>query len=264
MSIRVHLLKNMIIKDKQEQENLIEAGKRFARIMTELRERIVSGVSAEALDDFVEQRIRDGEDTPAFLGYRSEGAPRAYPATLCVSVNDEIVHGIPNESEKILHEGDIVGLDFGLTHHGMIVDGAITVPVGKVSEESKRLIRATEDALAAGIKAAVPGNHIGDISHVIQKEIEKAGFTVIKQLGGHGVGKAVHEEPFIPNAGRAGTGPELIEGMVLALEPIASVGKSAVAFGPDGYTCRTKDGSRSAHTEHTILIEEHKARIITA
>ena len=198
-----------------------------------------------------------------FLGYTPEGAPRPYPATLCVSINDEIVHGIPNESDKVLKEGDIVGLDLGLSHDGIIVDSAITVPVGKVSDESVRLMRATKDALDAGIAAAKSGAHIGDISHAIQQEIEQSGFRVVRELGGHAVGDKVHEEPFIPNYGRKGEGELLTEGMVLALEPISAAGKAAVVVAPDGYTYRTKDGSRSAHFEHTILIEKDGARIIT-
>jgi methionyl aminopeptidase len=254
----------MTITNDKERENLIEAGKRLARVLAALRAKVAPGVTAEELDDMAERLIRDGDDEPAFLGYRPEGARRAYPATLCVSVNDEIVHGIPNESVKVLKEGDIVGLDLGLSHNGAIVDAAITVPIGAVSEEMKKLIRATEAALVAGILEAVPGNHVGDISHAIQKEIEGAGFSVMKELGGHGVGDTVHDEPFIPNYGRPGAGILLEEGMVLALEPIASAGKAAVVLAPDGYTYRTRDGSRSAHFEHTILIEKGGARIITA
>ena len=253
----------MIITTEKERENLIEAGKRLARILSVLRSKVAPGVTAEELDDLAEQLIRDGGDSPAFLGYTPEGARRPYPAALCVSINDEIVHGIPNESQKILKDGDIVGLDFGLAHEGVIVDAAITIPVGKVNEESKKLIRATEQALVAGIAQTVPGNHMGDISHAIQGEIESAGFSVVKSLGGHGVGFLVHEEPFIPNYGRAGAGMALKEGMVLALEPISSAGKAAVILAPDGHTYRTKDGSRSAHFEHTILLEKNGARIIT-
>ena len=188
---------------------------------------------------------------------------RPFPATLCVSINDEVVHGIPNESQKVLKEGDIVTLDAGLIHEGIVVDSAITVPVGNINEESKKLMHATENALAAGIAQAIPGNHLGDISHAIQEEVEQAGFSVVKSLGGHGVGDEIHEEPFIPNYGRAGEGILLKEGMVLALEPITSAGKSAIILAPDGWTYRTKDGSRSAHFEHTILIEKSGARIIT-
>ena len=253
----------MTITNDTERANLIEAGKRLAVVLDALRAKVVPGVAAQVLDDVAERLIRDGGDEPCFLGYTPEGARRPYPATLCVSINDEVVHGIPNESVKILKEGDIVGLDLGLAHKGVIVDAAITVPVGEVSEEVKKLLAATERALAAGIAQAIPGNHMGDISHAIQKEIEGAGFRVVKELGGHGVGDLVHEEPFIPNFGHPGDGELLSEGMVLALEPISTAGKAAVILAPDGYTYRTKDGSRSAHFEHTILIEKGGARIIT-
>ena len=254
----------MIVQDAQTREKLLEAGRRLARVLEALRAAVAPGVTAEELDDLAESLIRAGGDEPAFLGYTPEGAHRPYPATLCVSINDEVVHGIPNESRKTLKEGDIVGLDLGLVHEDIIVDAACTVPVGQVDELSKKLLRATEGALAAGIAEALPGNHVGDISHAIGAAIERAGFSVVKSLGGHGVGERVHEEPFIPNYGRAGAGPLLVEGMVLALEPISSVGVAAVTIAPDGYTYRTKDGSRSAHFEHTILIEKSGARIITA
>ncbi len=253
----------MTIQNDTERANLIEAGRRLAAVLEALRMKVAPGVTSEELDDLAEQLIRGGGDEPSFLGYTPEGAHRAYPAALCVSINDEVVHGIPNESVKTLKEGDIVGLDLGLTHKGIVVDAAITVPVGQVDEESKRLLAATEQSLMAGVRAAVPGKHIGDISHAIQEEIEHAGFKVVKELGGHGVGDVVHEEPFIPNYGRVGEGAILSEGMVLALEPISSAGKAAVTLAPDGYTYRTKDGSRSAHFEHTILIEKDGARIIT-
>jgi methionyl aminopeptidase len=253
----------MTIKNDEQRANLIEGGKRLAAVLQALKEKVAPGVTAEELDDLAEKIIRDGGDEPCFLGYTPEGANRPYPATLCVSINNEVVHGIPNESVKVLKEGDIVGLDLGLTHNGVIVDAAITVPVGEVDEITKKLLTATEQALTSGIKQAKVGNRIGDISSAIQKEIEEAGFKVVRELGGHGVGDHVHEEPFIPNFGHAGTGPELVEGMVLALEPISTAGKASVVLSPDGYTYRTKDGSRSAHFEHTILIEKAGARIIT-
>lgn len=253
----------MIIKNDIERANLIEGGKRLAVVLAALRAKVAPGVTTEELDDLAERMIVDGGDEPCFLGYTPEGSGRAYPATLCVSINDDVVHGIPNESVKTLKEGDIVGLDLGLRHEGIVVDSAITVPVGKISEEVKKLLYATEAALAAGIAAAIPGNHVGDIGYAIQKEIEGAGFVVIKELGGHGVGDLVHEEPFIPNFGKPGRGELLEEGMVLALEPISSAGKAAVMIAPDGYTFRTKDGSKSAHFEHTILLEKDGARIIT-
>ncbi|HUY62551.1 MAG TPA: type I methionyl aminopeptidase [Candidatus Paceibacterota bacterium] len=253
----------MTITDARERDTLIEAGRRLARVLAALREAIRPGVTAEALDDLAERLIRDGGDEPAFLGYTPEGSPRPYPATLCVSVNDEVVHGIPNEGVKTLKDGDIVGLDLGLVHDGIVVDAATTVPVGNVDGATRKLLAATEAALGAGIAAARPGAHVGDISHAIQEEIEGAGFAVVKPLGGHGVGDRVHEEPFIPNFGKPGAGPALVEGMVLALEPISSAGKGSVTLAPDGYTYRTKDGSRSAHFEHTILIEQGGARVVT-
>ena len=253
----------MTITNDTQWANLIEGGKRLAVVLKALRVKAVPGVTTEELDDLAEQMIRAGGDEPSFLGYTPEGARRPYPAALCVSINNEVVHGIPNESVKTLKEGDIVGLDLGLTHEGVVVDAAITVPVGNVDEETKKLLVATERALTAGIKNAVPGNHVGDISSAIQKEIEGACFKVVKELGGHGVGDMVHEEPFIPNFGHPGTGELLQAGMVLALEPISTAGKAAVTLAPDGYTYRTKDGSRSAHFEHTILIQKGGARIVT-
>jgi methionyl aminopeptidase len=254
----------MTITSESEKASLIEGGKRLAKILKALEAKVAPGTTSQELDDLAEAMIRDGGDEPCFLGYTPEGAHRPYPATLCVSINDEIVHGIPNEEVKTLKSGDIVGLDLGLAHDGIIVDAAVTVPVGAVDEETKKLLAATKEALAAGISQAVPGNRIGDISHAIQKEIERAGFTVVKELGGHGVGNRVHEEPFVPNFGRPGMGELLQEGMVLALEPISTAGKAAVILSNDGYTFRTKDGSRSAHFEHTILIEKGGARIISA
>lgn len=253
----------MIITSDTQRTNLIEGGKRLAAVLEALRTQVAPGVTTDTLDDFAERMIRDGGDEPCFLGYTPEGANRPYPATLCVSINDEVVHGIPNESVRVLREGDIVGLDLGLRHNGIIVDAAITVPVGKVSEEILKLLRATEASLAAGIAAAKPGNHVGDIGAAIQEVIERAGFKVIKELGGHGVGDVVHEEPFISNFGRRGEGELLEEGMVLALEPISAAGKASVILMPDGYTYRTKDGSKSAHFEHTILLDRDGALTVT-
>lgn len=253
----------MTVATATERDALIEAGKRLSAVLRALAAAATPGTSTETLDDLAERLIVEGGDEPCFLGYTPEGASRPYPATLCVSINDEIVHGIPNETPRVLASGDIVGLDLGLRHEGIIVDAAVTVAVGQVNEESVRLLRATEAALHAGIAEARVGNYVGDIGHAIQREIEGAGFKVVKELGGHGVGDHVHEEPFIPNYGRPGEGELLTEGMVLALEPISAAGKASVVLAPDGYTYRTKDGSRSAHFEHTILIEAAGPRIIT-
>ncbi|HUQ30128.1 MAG TPA: type I methionyl aminopeptidase [Candidatus Paceibacterota bacterium] len=253
----------MIITTEKQRATLIEAGRRLAAVLEACADKVAPGVSTEELDDLAEQLIRDGGDEPAFLGYTPEGAARPYPATLCVSINEEVVHGIPNEETKILKLGDIVGLDLGLVHGGIIVDAAVTVAVGQTDSASLALMRATEEALVRGIDAAQVGNHIGDISSAIEKAFKGTGFSVVKELGGHGVGDHVHEEPFVPNFGKEGEGEELVEGMVLALEPIASAGKAAVVIAPDGYTYRTKDGSRSAHFEHTILIEKDGPLVVT-
>src|SRR3989344_1221760 len=253
----------MIVRTKEERNHLYEAGSRLATVLEALKNMIKPGVTTEELDDVAEAMIREGGDEPVFLGYTPEGASRPYPATLCVSINDEVVHGIPNESKKILKKGDIVGLDLGLRHKGIIVDAAITMPVGSIDEKKRALLATTEAALQNGIAAANVGGRIGDISHAIEESFKGSGFSVVRVLGGHGVGELVHEEPFIPNAGEKGEGPLLEEGMVLALEPIANMGKAGVTLSPDGYTYKTRDGSVSAHFEHTIVIEKKGAQIVT-
>ncbi len=253
----------MTIRTREEREALVAAGKRLGIILEELENCIAPGVTTIELEEVADRMIREGGDTTAFKGYTPEGAARPYPASLCVSINDEVVHGIPNEEPRTLVEGDIVTLDLGLTHDGLIVDSAVTVPVGKVSDTDKALIASTAAALEAGIRAAKVGARVGDISHAIEESFDGTKFAIVKVLGGHGVGREVHEEPFISNFGIAGTGEELVPGMVLALEPIASAGKGAVLLSPDGYTYRTKDGSRASHHEHTILIEEGGTTVVT-
>lgn len=253
----------MIVRTKEERAGIIESGRRLGVILKEVARHAVEGASAADLDALAEKLIRDGGDLPAFKGYTPERASRPYPATLCVSVNDEVVHGIPNEAPKILKKGDIVALDLGLIHKGFVSDSAVTVAIGDVDGKARELIATTEEALEAAIAAARPGNHIGDISHATESAFKGSGFSVVKVLGGHGVGASVHEEPWISNAGSAGTGPEIVSGMVLALEPIANEGKGAVVIAADGYTYRSKDGSRSAHFEHTILVEEGGTLVLT-
>lgn len=253
----------MIIRTNEDRERLIEGGGRLGEILDAVAALVAPGVSTATLEDTALRLIREGGDTPAFLDYTPEGAGRPYPASLCVSVNDEVVHGIPNEAPRTLKEGDIVALDLGLIHEGIVVDSALTVPVGKVSKEAYALMDATRLALENAIAAARVGNRIGDISSATGESFVGTGFSVVKMLGGHGVGSSVHEEPFIANAGHPGTGPEIVSGMVLALEPIANVGKAAVQLASDGYTYRTKDGSISAHFEHTILVEEGGTLVVT-
>jgi len=252
----------MIISSKDEREVLRESGRRLARIRDYVASIVAPGVSTKTLDEEAERLIRGGGDIPAFLNYTPGGAERPFPATLCVSVNDEIVHGVPNERPYTLNEGDIVGLDIGLIHKGIITDTAITVPVGEVSAESTKLIEATKEALYLGIKACLVGNHIGDIGAEIEKSVGGR-YGIVRELGGHGVGKEVHEDPFIPNFGVSGTGTELVLGMVLALEPMLNEGSEDVELASDGYTFKTVDGKRSAHFEHTILVTEGEPEIIT-
>jgi methionyl aminopeptidase len=253
----------MTIRTEEERAGIIESGRRLGEVLEKVAAAAKAGVSTAALNDLAEKLIRDGGDEPAFLGYRPDRATRPYPATLCVSVNNEVVHGIPNEDPQILVEGDIVALDIGLSHKGFITDTAVTVAIGRVDAESSQLMDVTKRSLEAGIKVARPGKRVGDISHAIESVFAGSGFALVKVLGGHGVGAHVHEEPWVSNVGSPGTGPELVEGMVLALEPIANAGKAAVVLAPDGYTYRTKDGSRSAHFEHTILIGKEKTKVLT-
>lgn len=253
----------MIVRTQEEREGVIESGRRLGVVLEEVAKAVAPGVTTAELDAIAERLIREGGDEPAFLDYTPEHAARPYPATLCVSVNDEVVHGIPNEAPRTLKEGDIASLDLGLIHKGFVSDSAVSVPVGAVSDAAVRLMEATRKALYAGIAAARPGARVGDISSAIEKTYAGTGFAVVKILGGHGVGGAVHEEPYIPNVGHPGTGEEIEEGMVLALEPIANVGKGSVLLAPDGYTYRTKDGSISAHFEHTILVTKEKTIVTT-
>ena len=251
-----------MIKTKEEIEVIRECGRRLARVLEEVKNAVRPGVTTQELNDLAERLIRAGGDEPAFLQYQPDGVRRPYPGTLCVSVNNEIVHGI-GDPRRVLKEGDIIGIDLGIKHKGLFTDAALTVPVGVIDENAKKRIDTTREALQRGIAEARAGKTTGDVGYVIEKYVQEQGFVVVEELGGHGVGNRVHEEPFIPNFGHDGTGPELVEGMVLALEPISTAGKAAVILSPDGYTYRTKDGSRSAHFEHTILIEAAGARIIT-
>ncbi len=253
----------MIIRTPEERTTLIEAGRRLGVVLDALAEAAKPGVTSEELDALSEKLIRDGDDEPSFLNYTPEGAARPYPASLCISINDAVVHGIPNEPIRTLKIGDLVGLDLGLTHRGMIVDSALTVSVGHTDKKGYALMAATAAALEAAMVAAQPGARVGDISHAIEMSLADAAFTVVKALCGHGVGAQVHEEPMIPNAGRSGTGEKLVQGMVIAIEPIANEGRGAVVLASDGYTFRTKDGSRSAHFEHTIVIEEKGPLVVT-
>ncbi len=250
-----------IIKNKEELGILRESGRRLAVVLGKLSESVVAGITTKQLDDIARDLIEGAGDDAAFLGYKPEGASFPFPAALCVSVNNEVVHGIPGD--RILKNGDIVVLDLGVKYKGMITDSAITVAVGEVDDIAKRLMSATKEALGAGIAAAKVNGRVGDISNAIEKIAKKAGFAIADDLGGHSVGRKVHEEPFIANFGKKGSGAVLKEGMVLALEPIFNEGDSRIVFDEDGYTIKTKDGKRSAQFEHTIVIRSSGTEIVT-
>lgn len=253
----------MNIKTKEEIEIMREGGRRLAFILKTIAKLVKPNISAEELNKEAERLIREGGDVPSFLNYTPEGADRPYPATLCVSINDEIVHGIPNEGEKILKDGDIVGLDLGLRHRGLFLDTAVTVGVGEINKEDQKLINATKEALNIGIKNACEGNTIGDIGYAISNFIEKRGYSTPYELGGHGVGHKVAEDPYIPNFGKKGKGAKLKAGMVLAIEPMLNAGNPEITLEKDGYTYKTADSKKSAHFEHTILITKDTAEILT-
>lgn len=254
----------IIIKTPAEIEILREGGRRLATVLYQVRDKIAPGVSTKDLDIYAEKLIREMGDTPAFLGYRPEGARIPFPATLCVSLNDEVVHGIPNKN-KILKEGDLVSIDLGVKHKELFTDMALTAPVGKVSEKELKLLAVTEEALQEGIKAARTGNKVGDISHAVERLVrsQKEKYGIVEVLAGHGVGRKIHEDPFIPNFGKTNTGDKLVPGMVLALEPMLNLGTKHVTLDDDEYTFRTADGKKSAHFEHTILITEGEPEILT-
>jgi len=251
------------LKTKEEIEIMHEGGKRHAEILHELAKLCKPGTSTLILEEEALRLIKEGGDKPAFLGYTPVGAKRAFPAALCVSINDEIVHGIPNEAERIINDGDVVSIDLGLIHKGLITDSAITVAVGAVDDESRRLINYTKQALEAGISKAKPGNTVGDIGQAISEVVQQTKFSLAEDLAGHGVGYKVHEDPFVPNFGVSGDGEKLVAGMVIAIEPMLNIGKGAIKLSKDGYTIKTKDGSRSAHFEHTVAITEKGNIILT-
>lgn len=247
------------LKSTREIEVLRRANVIVAEILQELRGRVASGVTTLELDQLAEELTFRKKAQPAFKGYALAG--RVYPRTLCVSVNDEIVHGIP--SERALQEGDIVGLDFGVIYEGYYGDSAITVGVGKVSGEAARLMRATEEALYKGIEQLREGKRLGDLAWAIQKTVENAGFSVVRAFVGHGIGRKLHEEPPVPNYGEPDRGLRLREGMVLAIEPMVNAGGYEVEIKADGWTAVTKDGSLSAHFEHSVAITKNGPYILS-
>ncbi|MDD5153321.1 MAG: type I methionyl aminopeptidase [Desulfovibrionales bacterium] len=246
----------MILKSPWENEKMRISNAIVAEVLETLREKIRPGIATIELDESARQMVCARKADPAFLGYRG------YPFSLCVSVNNEVVHGLP-AATRILKEGDIVSLDFGAVYDGYYGDAAITVPVGKVSAEAELLIRTTEEALYLGIQEAKVTNRLYDISHAIQKHAESRGFSVVRQFVGHGIGTALHEPPEVPNYGQPGQGIRLQTGMVLAIEPMINAGSYEVTILSDGWTAVTKDGSLSAHFEHCVAITEDGPRILS-
>ena len=232
-----------------------QAGKVVAEVLKILSEQVEPGMKTKELDAIAAREAERLGAQPSFKGYHG------FPATLCVSINDEIVHGIPGG--RVLCEGDIVSLDFGAIYNGFQGDAAVTVGIGEISPEAKQLMEATEGSLGAGISAACPGARLGDISAAIQNYAESRGYSVVREYTGHGIGRDMHEEPQVPNFGLPGTGPVLGEGMTLALEPMLNAGDWHTWVGADYWTVLTADGSLSAHFEHTIAITGAKAEVLT-
>lgn len=252
----------MIATTQKDIDGVRAAGKALGEVLAELAAMVAPGVRASELDLKAEEGIRRRGGVPAFLGYRQEGSAYPFPATLCVCINDEVVHGIPTE-DKVLAEGDLVMLDLGLSLDGYFADSAVTLAVGEADEKAIRLMNATKEALSAAIKAARVGNTTGDIGAAVEAVAKKYGYKTAEDLGGHALGKKPHEPPYIPNIGPAGGGEEIEEGMVLALEPIFTEGNGHIQLDADEWTYRTTDGSRSCEFEHTILVTKDGAEILT-
>jgi len=250
----------ILIKSKKEVDYIKESCRIVAETLQLLKSNVKPGITTLELDKITEDYIRSNNAVPAFKGY-SQGSAPGFPGSVCSSVDDEVVHGIP--SSRILKDGEIVSLDIGVLKNGFFGDAALTVAVGNISDEKKKLMDVTERSLQLGIEQAVAGNKVHDISNAVQVYVESNGFSIVRDLCGHGVGKFLHEDPSIPNFGRKGTGPKLKNGMTLAIEPMVNAGKYDVITAKDGWTIITADGSTSAHFEHTILINNNSPEILT-
>ena len=245
----------IVCRSKAEIDKLRRVNQLVAQVLAELREMAVPGASTAEIDEVAEARVREAGAEPAFKGYHG------YPATVCVSANEQVVHGIP--SKRPLVQGDILSIDMGAKLDGFFGDCAVTVPVGTVSPQASELLRVTEEALFHGIDAVKPGARVSDIGAAVQQHVEAHGFSVVREFVGHGIGTSLHEEPQIANYGPAGRGPRLAEGMVLAIEPMVNAGKPAVKVLADGWTAVTRDGSLSAHFEHTVAVTKDGPAVLT-
>lgn len=245
------------LKSQREIEVMARGGRILAEAVALMEKSVKPGISTQDLDKIAEDFIRSHDGAvPSFKGLYN------FPASICTSINNEIVHGIPSR-KRVLVEGDIVSVDIGVKFEGYHTDSATTVPVGEISPESQRLLDATREALEAGVDAARNGNHLGDIGAAVQTVVEKAGFSVVRDLVGHGIGSGFHEEPQVPNYGKPKRGLRLVPGLTIAIEPMVNIGKSGIRTMPDRWTVVTIDGSRSAHFEHTVAITENGPRILT-
>jgi methionyl aminopeptidase len=246
----------IVCRSAGEIERLARVNALVAEVLAELEAMVAPGLTTADLDDVAEQRLRDAGAAPAFKGYHG------YPATVCASINEQVVHGIPSKG-SVLASGDIVSIDLGAQLDGFFGDSAVTVPVGRISADAVRLLKVTEEALYRGLAAVRVGARVSDIGYAVQQHVEAYGFSVVREFVGHGIGTKLHEEPQIPNYGSAGRGPRLAEGMVLAIEPMVNFGKPAVKVLSDGWTAVTKDGSLSAHFEHTVVVTGPGCRVLT-
>jgi methionyl aminopeptidase len=245
----------IVCRSQNEIEKLRRVNQLVARILAELRQTVAPGVTTKDLDELAERRVREAGAEPAFKGYHG------YPATVCASVNEQVVHGIP--SKRPLVAGDIVSIDMGAKLDGFFGDCAVTVPVGVISPEASTLLRVTEEALFQGIDVVKPSARVSDIGAAVQQHVESHGFSVVREFVGHGIGTSLHEEPQVANYGPAGRGPRLSEGMVLAIEPMVNIGTAAVKVQSDGWTAVTGDGKWSAHFEHTVVVTRDGTEILT-
>ena len=250
------------LKTEEDIQLLREGGKILANILDNLEKEVIVGATTLDVDDKAMELMEEYGVTPMTLGYHAQFAPRPYPAATCVSVNDVVVHGIPNENPETFVEGDVVSIDVVIDYKGMVVDSARTIGVGEISDDARRLIHITQKALDAAIKAAQPGKHIQDIGIAVEKVLDGA-YGNIEDFCGHGVGYEIHEEPQVPNFNTGEKGAELVPGMVIAIEPMITLGGKGVLVLPDGYTAVTEDGSLSAHMEHTVLITENGPEKLT-
>ncbi len=244
------------IKTEEEIKNMRLAGRAVAESLAQIRDKIRPGMSTLDIDSIAVSVLEKMGAKPAFLGYRG------YPATVCVSINEEVIHGIPSD-KKIIKEGDLVSVDMGAIVNGFYGDAATTIPVGSIKPDEKKLLETTERALYEGLNAARDGARLGDVSNSIEKVASKKNLGVVREFTGHGIGRRLHEEPAIPNYGIAGTGPVLKYGMTIAIEPMFCLGSEEVKFLSDGWTVVTCDGLKSAHFEHTVLIREGECEILT-